>query len=217
MESFFDYLRSYIMERAYNYHVVTPPAELPVTLAEVKEHLKLDPGDTTQDDYLTFLITSITKYAEKYTKRTFINTKFRTYRDIFTDYIKLRRGKLQTIDLFEYLVDDIYTTVSTDLFYVTDETAFSRIVRKANEEYPTNIDDQMQAIKIEFTAGYGTTEADVPADLRLALLEHIAKSYENRGDCDADISTDVIEAFLPQEVRGIYEMYRIQDLVGECF
>jgi uncharacterized phiE125 gp8 family phage protein len=103
------------------------------------------------------------------------------------------------------------------LYYITDETGFSRIALKDGEEYPTDIDERMQAIKIEFTAGYGTTGADVPADLRLALLEHITKSYENRGDCDADISTDIIEAFLPQEVRGIYEMYRIQDLVGECF
>jgi hypothetical protein len=50
------------MERAYNYHVITPPAELPITLAEVKEHLKLDPSDTTQDTYLTFLITSNQHY-----------------------------------------------------------------------------------------------------------------------------------------------------------
>lgn len=205
------------MERAYSYHVIEQPAELPLTLAEVKEHLKLDPTDSSQDDYLTFLITSVTKYAEKYTKRTFINTKFRTYRDIFNDYIKLRRGDLQSLDLFEYLVDGTFTIVSVDLYYVTDETAFSRIARKSGEEYPTDIDNQMQAIKIEFTAGYGTSGDDVPEDLKLALLNHIAKIYENRGDCDCDTSTDVIEEFLPKLVRGVYEMYRIQDLVGECF
>lgn len=204
------------MERAYSYHIITPPAVLPISLEEVKEHLKLDPSDDTQDDYLTFLTTSVTKYAENYTKRTFINTKFRTYRDIFENYIKLRRSKLQTLELFEYLVDDVYTAVSSDYYYITDETAFSRIALKDGEEYPTDIDSRMQAIKIEFIAGYGATGADVPQDLRLAMLNHIAKVYENRGDCDSDSSTDVIEQFLPQLSRGIYEMYRIQDLLGGC-
>jgi len=205
------------MERAYSYHVIEAPAELPLTLDEVKEHLKLDPDDDTQDAYLTFLITRATQCAERYTKRTFINTKFRTYRDIFNNYIKLRRSKLQTLDAFQYMVDGAYVSVSSDLYYVTDETDFSRIVLKDGEEYPVDIDTRMQAIKIEFTAGYGATGADVPAILRGALLAHIAKMYENRGDCDADMATDDIERYLPQEARGVYELHRIQDLVGECF
>lgn len=206
------------MERAYTYEVITPPAIYPISLADVKDHLKLDPNDDSQDLYLEFLICSVTKYGESYMKRIFINTKFRTYRDIFNNYIKLRRSKLQSLDLFEYLVNDVFTTVPADLYYNTDETGFSKIVLKADEFYPTDIDDRMQAIKIEFTAGYGEEENDVPCDLRLALLNHIAKVYENRGDCDADISTtDNIEKFLPQTVLGIYEMYRIRDYVGDCY
>lgn len=206
------------MERAYTYEVITPPAIYPISLADVKDHLKLDPNDNSQDLYLEFLICSVTKYGESYTKRIFIDTKFKTYRDIFSNYIKLRRSKLQSLDLFEYLVDDVFTTVSSDLYYNTNETGFSKIVLNANGVYPTDIDDRMQAIKIEFTAGYGEAGSDVPCDLRLALLNHIAKVYENRGDCDADISTtDNIEKFLPQTVLGIYEMYRIRDYLGDCY
>jgi uncharacterized phiE125 gp8 family phage protein len=205
------------MERAYNYHVIEEPINLPVTLPEVKEHLKLDPADNTQDDYLTFLVWSVAKYTEEYTKRILINTKFRTYRDIFQNYIKLRRSKLQSLDKFEYLVDDVFTTVPIDLYYVTDETAFSKIVLTFDEEYPINIDNRMQAIKIEFTAGYGTESTDIPQQLRLALLNHLAKVYENRGDCDTDLSTNVIEQFLPKLSRGYYEMYRIRDYLGDCY
>lgn len=205
------------MERAYSYHVIQAPATTPVSLADVKEHLKLDPSDTSQDDYLTFLIEAVTEYAQEYMKRILINTKFRTYRDIFEDYIKLRRSKLQTLDLFEYMVDDSYTTVSSDLYYTTDETGFSKIVLKTDEEYPTDIDDRMQAIKIEFTAGYGATAANIPRKIRLAILQHIASVYENRGDCDCDTSNNIIEEFLPKSVRGIYEMQRIRDYFGDCY
>ena len=51
------------MERAYTYEVITPPAIYPISLADVKNHLKLDPNDDSQDLYLEFLICSVTKYG----------------------------------------------------------------------------------------------------------------------------------------------------------
>ncbi|MGD9276245.1 MAG: head-tail connector protein [Candidatus Pacearchaeota archaeon] len=205
------------MERAYSYHIITPPATTPVTLAEVKEHLKLDPTDTSQDTYLTFLIKAATKFGEDYTRRIFINTGFRTYRDFFECCIKLRRSKLQSLDLYEYLVDSLFTTVTSTLYYVTDEVDFSKIVLKNDQHYPIDIDEQLQAIKIEFTAGYGTSETDVPDDIRLALLNHLAAVYENKGDCDQAS----IMKLLPATSNAIYQMYRIYDLgvysiAGEC-
>jgi len=199
-----------VMERAYSYQVITAPTVLPVSLAEVKEHLRLDPDDDTQDDYLTFLIQTATEFAEERLKRVLINTKFRTYRDWFECCILLRRSKLQTLDLFEYLVDGTFTTVDSDLYYTTDESDYSKIVLKNESCYPTDKDDQLQSIKIEFTAGYGSTAASVPPKIKMALLNHIAALYENRGDCD----NASISATLPATSKNIYDMMMIRDLLS---
>lgn len=190
-----------------SYQVITPPATIPVTLDLVKIHLKLDASDTSQDPYLTLLIESATLSAECYMRRILINTKFRTFRDRFCINTDLRKSKLQSLDLYEYVVDGSYITVPVDLYYITDEHDYSQILLRDNESYPTNIDNQRQSVKIEFTAGYGTSEDDIPADIKIALVNHIALIYEDRGDCN---TTNI-----PAESKRTYDKYRILDLIGE--
>jgi hypothetical protein len=50
------YNNSYITGRrkiTYTYNVTTPAVNLPLTLAEVKTHLRLDPDDTSEDSQRT--------------------------------------------------------------------------------------------------------------------------------------------------------------------
>jgi uncharacterized phiE125 gp8 family phage protein len=203
------------MPRAYPYHIISPPVNLAVSIAEVRAHLKLSPTEPP-DPEIELLIRAATEFAEGYTKRTFINTGFRTYRDFFESCIKIRRSKLQAISLFEYSVNGTFTTVPIDSYYVTNETAFSKIAIKADKEYPEDIDEQMDAIRIEFIAGYGADSSDIPYQLRLALLNHIAALYENRGDCDQNLSDDFLEKSLPAFSRMVYSQNRIADLHDGC-
>jgi uncharacterized phiE125 gp8 family phage protein len=203
------------MPRAYSYEIIVPPANLPVTIDEVREHLRLSATDPT-DAYLTLLIMAATEIAEKYTKRTFINTTFRTYRDFFECCIKLRRSKLQSLEEFKYSVSDVFIDVDSSLYYTTDETNFSKIVLKEDSEYPDDIDEKLDSIQIDFIAGYGPDESFVPESLKLALLNHIATLYENRGDCDQNLSDEFLEKNLPALSRLVYTQYRIMDLHDGC-
>ncbi len=49
-------------------------ADEPLTLEQVKEHLKLDATDTSQDAYLGTLISAARRSIEKYTSRTIFAT-----------------------------------------------------------------------------------------------------------------------------------------------
>lgn len=204
------------MPRSYSYIVIAEPVNLAVSLDEVKEHLRLDPSDTSQDAYLTLLIRAATRIAELYTKRTFINTTFRTYRDFFESCIKLRRSKFQSLQAYKYSVDDVLTDIDTGLFYTTNETDFSKIILKQDQEYPDDIDKKLDAILIDFVAGYGADSSDIPYDLRLALLNHIAMLYENRGDCDQNMSDQFLEKNLPSASRLVYTQNRLMDLHDGC-
>ena len=201
------------MERAYSYIIIVPPAELPVSLEEVKRHLRLDEApDPEVDAELTLLINAATEFGQAYTKLTFVNTTYRTYRDFFECCIKLRRAPFVSLEQFQYLVDGVFIDIDQSIIYTTHDSGFSKIILKTNQSYPSNKDDQQQeSILIDFIAGFGTA-ADVPDALKLALLNHIAALYENRGDCDQDLC----KTCLPNAAKCIYSAYQIIDLYGQC-
>ena len=195
-----------------SYIITTPPASLPVSIAFAKEWMKLAPG-TAEDVLVEFLIQTATFYAEKYLNRTLINTTFKTYRNCFAEIIELTRSPLASLTSFKYLKDDVLTDVDSNLYYLTEETDYSKIILKNDKEYPSDIDNRLQAIEIQFVAGYAADDSSWPVnlmDLRNALLNHISYLHENRGDCDnpqmlMDKRIDVI----PATSKTIYDKYRL--------
>ena len=187
-------------------------ATTPVTLAEVKAHLRIDPADTSQDDELTLFINAATKFGEKYTGREFINKTFRTFRDCFDPCgFEIRRSRLQSVIDIKYLdSDSVQQTVDSSGYFNTFSNDFAEIKLNPAQQWPSDVLDRVQAIEIEFVAGYGATSADVPDSIRSALLNHIGALYANRGDCD-DGTCDCAGT-LPSESKGIYDICRIIDI-----
>lgn len=200
-------------DKAWPYIVTVDPATLPLTLDEVKTHLRIDLTDSSQDTYLTILIKAVTAFAEKYTKRDFITRTYETLRDSFGNSLVIRRSPFVSVSKVEYLVDDILTTVLTDIYFLTDSNTYPHLSLKVDGVWPTNEDLREQAVKITFTVGYGTDTTDVPESLRIGMLQHIAALYENRGDCDSSrVSGGILagaQKFLPVDAQLIYDMYRI--------
>ena len=196
-------------KKAFTYNVSTAPAVRPLTLTEVKTHLKIAITDCSQDDYLNLLIDMATDFGEKYTKRTFINTGFTTYRDDFNDSLLLRRSKTSAIASIKYLVSDVLTTLATSIYDFTDVNDFSEIFLKVDQVFPVDVDAVPQAVEIIFTAGYGAAATDVPADVKFAMLNHIAFLYSNRGDCAGDCSG---AGAVPSTVKSLYDKIKIIDI-----
>lgn len=205
-------LRGKPLLQAWPYEVIVPAVTTPVTLDQVKEFLKLDPTDTSQDTFLTTLINACTQYAERYTKRDFINKTYRTYRDYFSGCgIELRKSLLQQVVTVDYInQDNVQTTVPTTVYFSTQSNDYSSIFTQQDQVWPTDVRMQRQSVIIEFVAGYGDTSSDVPADLQLALLNHISAMYSDRGDCCDCAST------LPGNAKAIYDIYMIMSLWAPC-
>lgn len=189
----------------FSYFVEAPPAVLPFTLVEVKSWLKLDPLDTSQDTIITLLIESVTNCCELITRRTLITTTFKTLRDSFRPTIQLLRSPFQSLVSFKYKVNSSPVDVDSTLFYTTLEKDYSRIILRVDKSYPTDEDDILQVIEIIFKAGFGDASTDIPPDLRVAMLNHIAALFENRGDCDLSS----VDKSLPNASRMIYNKHRI--------
>ncbi len=209
---------------AYAYKVLIPPVNLPVNLITVKEHLRLDLANVTQDDYLTKLTRACSELFERYTNKILITTQFRTFRDSFSDgfeynrlsqCFEIRRSPLQSVVSIMYLKDGVFTLIVSDTYDVTDETGYSRIVLAEDKNWPIDKDNRLQSIQIIFDAGFGDDDTDIPANIQLGLLHHISMLYENRGDCDQG-SLSAFDS-LPIDTRLAYTQYKVQSIVGNTW
>jgi len=199
------YYDTYNNYRNFPYSVTTSSTELAVSLSETKDFLRV--SSTDEDTLIENLIKTATKVAEKYTKRDFITKTYTTYRDVFYPEIELRRSPFQSIENFKYYVDSVLTNVDNSLYYTTNSTDYVKIILFDDASYPTDIDTNRpyEAIQIQFKAGYGDTNSNVPQDLKNGLKTHIAQIYENRGDCN-DINK------LPFSTKLIYDLYKIEEI-----
>ena len=171
--------------RAYSYRVTIQPAELPVPLPIFKEFLKIDSDDSSQDELLTLFLGTATTYAEKLTKRDFIQRTYETFRDFFPragqnegfypfgivpsgarglffvdDNVgyEIRRSPLVSVSSITYTdTSNAPQTVASTVFYNTIEEDYSEVVTLPDQEWPDDSLRKMQNIVITFICGLSAT------------------------------------------------------------
>lgn len=195
------------IRKEFPYIVTTAATTTPISIDLVKTHLRIPCEGTKEDQYLLMLIEAVTNYAERYTKRDFINKTYTTYRDFFTQSFELRKAAVSSITSLSYLVDGVFTAISTSVYGLEITNSFPSIYLKENQDWPTGLDAVPQAIKIVFVAGYGASDTSVPSDVKMGLLNHVALLYENRGDCSCSV-----ENTIPANTKALYDSIRIMDL-----
>lgn len=166
------------------YATIQPPLAEPLTLAEVKAHLRLDGSD--EDD----LIVSLVKVAREYLERTgglcLMTGTFRLYLDDWPTggVIQIARGPVQAIEsVTVYDADGVAASVSLDGHRLDRVSQPARLMLNRF----VNAGSGINGIEIDFTAGFGDTPTDVPDTLKRAMLMHIAHMFEWRGAvCVAD-------------------------------
>lgn len=164
--------------------LLTAPTVEPVTLAEVKAHLVIEHGES--DELLLGMITAARRHVEQYTRRPLVRQKWRMFMDQFSDNVDLRPAPVREVDQIQYIdIDGVTQTVATSA-YVFNEA--EQTVRRAfNEPWPS-ARWQSNAVWIDSWSGYYSTatspialRAEVPRDLRQAILMVIEDLYEFRG------------------------------------
>jgi uncharacterized phiE125 gp8 family phage protein len=166
------------------YATVAPPAAEPLTLAEVKAHLRLD--GAVEDDLLTALIVAARAHCEALTGLSLITRSLRLYLDGWpeTGVIQIASGPVQTVEnVTVYDASGAASSVSLSGHVLDAASVPARLVL-AETPAPGRA---LNGIEIDFAAGFGETGADVPDALRRAMLMHVALMYELRGAVAADM------------------------------
>ena len=161
--------------------LVTAPAALPVSLSEVKAQLRIEHDD--ENNYLDRLINAAIAMvdAKGILGQTIITQTWAQWLPYTPDReILLAIGPVQSVDAVKYYDDDGILQTDTLSNFDVFGLPFSKIVKpKTGFNWPIS-QVRPDAIKIEYTVGYGDTSASVPDTIRHAMLMLIAYWYENR-------------------------------------
>lgn len=185
--------------------VTTAPSVEPVTTALVKEWLRVDTNDTSQDSVLELLVTACRSRVEEYINGALI-TQTLTWEvghEAMRQPIFLPRVPATSItSLTTYDADGNSTLVSSANYELVGRTKI------AYRSDGWDILRRDRAATIVYAAGYGTSASDVPYDIRLAILRLAADYYEFREGIVS--GTTAVE--LPEGVTQLLEPYRWQFL-----
>lgn len=158
--------------------VVTPAAIKPVDPAEVEHQLATEPE---QGAHVLALIAAATEQVETYTGRALINRTLAYTLDAFPcGLLELPRPPLSSISEIRYLDENGDQQILDDALYRVSTTREPGVVEPAYGESWPATRAVIDAVEIEYVAGYGAAAADVPAVLRQALVMMVGEWLEFR-------------------------------------
>lgn len=156
------------------------PAAEPITLAEALYHIKDDADAGANDAYVSTLISAARRTCEDRIERTLISTPWRLTMDAFPDAIVLRQPPIIAVQSIEYTDADGATQTLDPADYTVDTVSEpGYIVPAYGKAWPATR-DEVNAVRVNYTAGYGATAASVPDPLIRWMLLVISDMNTNR-------------------------------------
>jgi uncharacterized phiE125 gp8 family phage protein len=190
------------MEIKGRIQVVTPPTTEPLTLQEVKNHLRID--GSFDDDLLNSCITSARMYFESQCEISIASQELLLALDSFDDIIYLPRGPVQSIEDIGYADSENNQQYMDD--WIEDLVSNpARITPAFGQSWPATA-EVVNAVQVSYTTGYSTPSM-VPKLLKSGMLFFAAHLYENRSavtDGDLKEVPMAVQSIIQQYTSGIY-------------
>lgn len=188
------------------YQLLTAPTVDPLSITEVKLHLRVDFAD--DDVLIGLLITAVRQYCEHLTARSLCTQKWALVMDCFPgslgyasnwgqpnslpgNAVLLEKGPVQSIDSITYIDMASATQTMASSDYVADMSGqLTRITPRFGKIWPIAL-PQIASATINFTAGYGVAAA-VPEGLKSWMKLRIGTLYENREEVISGRSVSIV-------------------------
>lgn len=187
------------------YKVVTPIAVEPVTLQELKTHLKLG-AETVEDTLLEGLVRSAREWCEAHIRRAVATQTLELLLDYFPPHgIVLPRPPLQSVTSIKYKdYAGTETALSASAYVVDSDSDVARIVPAYGTYWPAFVAYPVNPIRIRFIAGY----TDLPRSIKEAIILKASLGYLNR---DLAVAAETGSA-----VDAIYSLLGPYRVFGGC-
>lgn len=170
--------------------IVEKPTVEPITLSEVKSHLRLE--NPEEDLYLESLIVVARHWLEGFLNQSLIDQVWHLHwcweqsdtigllsRDAFLNRIWLPKGPVVTIKSVTSGKEGHQRCLS------------NYDVKRQGAQLCLDFKEFHQEGDIIYSTGYGSSPAEIPADLRYCLIRIVGSSYENRHFINPEDLADV--------------------------
>jgi len=171
--------------------LITAPSVEPLTLAETKQHLRVDATD--DDTLIASYIAAARNYCDgqySWLGRALVTQTWELVIDTFpTSEIVIPLPPLQSVISVKY--DDssgVEQTVASTNYFVDNVSEPGWVVPIASFNWPTTLDG-INAVRIRYIAGYPPDassppdlRANIPFTIKAGMLLMIGNLYENRED-----------------------------------
>lgn len=185
--------------------LVTPPAADILSLAEIKQHLKIFHSE--EDDFLTRTLKSVTARLDGYYgefHRCLIDQSWKIELAQWCAPIRLPFVPVSAITHIKYYDTlNVQQTWAVANYTLHEDVlgAFVNIVW--NVQPPSLYVSRLDAIEIQFVSGYGALAASIPEPIREAALLWIGDSYEHR----ETLVAGTIVSKIPDAVERLISRY----------
>lgn len=184
-----------------------------LTLEEIKDHLRIEYGETADDVLLKGLRTAAMQRIETITNRKLLTQSWYVYHNEWPsgdnyDHFNIPYPPLQSIPSsgLRYTKSTGGSTTFSSTKWDSDIVSEpGRLVLDYNDEWPTETLHNNNPIRIQFVCGYGTKSSEMPESLKLAMKILIEHWYENR---EPFLIGQTISA-IPETVEALISDYRV--------
>lgn len=157
-------------------HLMMASQNTAVNLAELRDYLKVCHNE--EDALLVSYIRAATETCEGFLGRKLMAQQWQlTLNEWEGNYIQIPLTPLLSVDQVEVWTTDQFQDVVPENYILDQSCYLPRLVRAKEVSWPDPT-REVEGIKITVTAGFGTSQNDVPHDIRLGLLHWIASVYD---------------------------------------
>ncbi|CCG42179.1 head-tail connector protein [Magnetospirillum molischianum] len=186
--------------------LVTGPVALAVPLEVVKSHLQLMEGEDADDGLISGYVRAAVDLVEGFTERALIERTLRLVLDHWpSGPVVLPRPPLIAVERVAWIdPDGAEQVVTPPLAYQVSRREPAILAPSPGQSWPATR-RQLDAVSIEYRAGYGATADAVPEAIRHAILLLVAQWYAVR----EPVSIGNIVNVLPFAVEALLGPYRV--------
>jgi uncharacterized phiE125 gp8 family phage protein len=160
------------------YRVVTPATRLPVSLADLKAHLRVEHDD--EDGLLSGYLAAAVGHVETITNRSLLNTVVEQILPCFPHRPIELRGRVQSVISIKYLDEAAAEQTVDPLTYRVNTAAEpGRVYLQPDQSWPATLWVE-DAVTVRYVTGYGDTVEGVPEAIRQAILLLCGLWFEQR-------------------------------------
>lgn len=177
-----------------------------LSIEEIRDHCNVTATRDDQDSLLLAYLAAAVSYLEGPSGVTGLCLVEQTWLNRFSSFpiqsvIELTPGKIIAVESVTYIDADGVSQVLSSVYYdliLINGRALLALVPGAT--WPETDPQSLQAVEIEFTAGFGETGAAVPATIKQAIKLMIGHWYEHR---EAVVVGNVSTNELPLAVKAL--------------